>query len=75
MADLEELAVRRDRGYLVRLIVTLALGGLASVFLWKGLTGQQTTGCVASMFLGSGEAPHTGAGAGAAAPEQPEPRK
>jgi hypothetical protein len=57
MADLEELAVKRDRGYLVRLIVTLALGGLASVFLWKGLTGQQTTGCVASMFLGSDEAP------------------
>ena len=64
MADLEELAVKRDRGYLVRLIVMLALAVGASVFVFRGVTGQQTTGCIAGMFLGSGSAP-----------QQPEPRK
>lgn len=52
MADLEELAVKRDRGYLVRLIVGLVLGLFACAFLWQGLTGDQVSGCVANVFLG-----------------------
>lgn len=52
MADLEQLAVKRDRGYLVRLVTFLALGALAAVFVFRGLTGQQTTGCIADVFLG-----------------------
>ena len=54
MADLEELAVKRDRGYLVRLIAMLALGAIASAFLWQGLTNDQVSGCVADVFLGGG---------------------
>jgi hypothetical protein len=54
MADLEELAVKRDRGYLLRLILLLALGGIASAFLWQGLTGDQVSGCIADVFLGGG---------------------
>ena len=52
MADLEELAVKRDRGYLVRLILMLVLGAVASAFLWQGMTGDQVSGCVANVFLG-----------------------
>jgi hypothetical protein len=54
MADLEELAVKRDRGYLVRLILMLALGVVVSVFLWAGLTGDRVGTCVADVFLGGG---------------------
>jgi len=56
MADLEKLAVQRDRGFLVRLVLGLAAGLLVSVFLFRGLTGQQTSGCLANAFLG-GDAP------------------
>jgi hypothetical protein len=52
MADLEKLAVRRDRGYLVRLVLGLAVAGLVSVFLFRGLTGEHTSGCMADAFLG-----------------------
>jgi hypothetical protein len=50
MADLEKLAVQRDRGYLVRLILGLLVGGLVSVFVFRGLTGETTTGCVAGLL-------------------------
>ena len=53
MVDLEELAVKRDRGYLVRLIAMLLLGLLASAFLWQGLTGDEVSGCLANTMLGS----------------------
>lgn len=56
MADLEQLAVKRDRGYLVRLIVSLTLGVCVSVFLWQGLTGDHVTGCLAGAFLGQDNA-------------------
>jgi len=52
MADLEELAVKRDRGYLLRLILMLAVGAVVSVFLWAGLTGDRVSTCVADVFLG-----------------------
>jgi hypothetical protein len=55
VADLEELAIKRDRGYLVRLILGLALGIAASVFIGRGLTGHGTTSCVANAFLGQQE--------------------
>lgn len=56
MVDLEKLAVKRDRGYLVRLIAMLALGLVASAFLWQGLTGDQVSGCLANTMLGSDRA-------------------
>ncbi|MFI5306772.1 MAG: hypothetical protein ACHQ53_05440 [Polyangiales bacterium] len=60
VADLEQLAIKRDRGYLVRLILSLALGVAASVFIWRGLTGHGTTSCVANAFLGQQQQPQTG---------------
>ena len=57
MVDLEKLAVQRDRGYLVRLILMLALGVLASAFLWQGLTGDEVGGCIANTMLGGEKAP------------------
>jgi hypothetical protein len=57
MADLEELAVKRDRGYLVRLILLLTVGVLVSVFVWRGLTGDHVTGCLAGAFLGQDAKP------------------
>jgi hypothetical protein len=53
MADLEKLAIRRDRGYLLRLILLLAVGCLVSIFLFAWLTGSRTSGCVADS-VGSG---------------------
>jgi hypothetical protein len=47
MADLEKLAMRRDRGYLVRLAVFLAAGLVGAVFMYGFLTGATVTGCVA----------------------------
>jgi hypothetical protein len=52
MADLEKLAVQRDRGYLVRLVLGLAVAVVVSIFLFRGLTGEQTSGCIADAFLG-----------------------
>jgi hypothetical protein len=73
MADLEELAVKRDRGYLARLVLLLALGLGASAFLWQGLTGDRVSGCLSGAFLG--EQPAAGnradpSAAGATAPKQ-----
>jgi len=46
MADLEKLALQRDRGYLVRLVLLLAAGLVAGVFMYGWLTGSTVTGCV-----------------------------
>jgi hypothetical protein len=56
MADLEELALKRDRGYLVRLVLGLGAAVVVSVFLFRGLTGGAVSGCVADAFLGQGAA-------------------
>ena len=52
MADLEKLAVQRDRGFLVRLVLGFVLVGVLSVFIFRGLTGKQTSGCMADVLLG-----------------------
>jgi hypothetical protein len=57
MADLEELALRRDRGYLVRLVLLLIAGLVASVLMYGWLTGSSVTGCVAGAL--GGNAPQT----------------
>jgi hypothetical protein len=55
MADLEKLALRRDRGYLVRLILMLAVGLIVALAMYGWLTGAGVSGCLADA-LGS-EAP------------------
>jgi len=52
MADLEELAMRRDRGYLVRLVLLLVAGLVASMLMYGWLTGSGVTGCVAGALGG-----------------------
>jgi hypothetical protein len=52
VADLEELALKRDRGYLVRLVAMLILGVGAALYVWRGLTSDSTSGCLANAFLG-----------------------
>jgi len=68
MADLEELAIKRDRGYLVRLVLMLGLGLLASAFMWNWLAGAGMGGCMADAFLGQPPASTPAAGAPATKP-------
>lgn len=70
MADLEELAVKRDRGYLLRLALLLAAGLGASGLLWQGLTGERIGGCLAGAFLGQQPAA-AGTGSAGTAPAHP----
>jgi hypothetical protein len=58
MADLEKLAIQRDRRYLVRLVLALVLGLFASVFVFQWLTGADVSGCVARN-IGSDTVPET----------------
>jgi hypothetical protein len=46
MADLEELALRRDRGYLVRLLLLMAFALLFALFVYGWLTGSGVSGCL-----------------------------
>ncbi len=55
MADLEKLSVQRDRGYLVRLVLALAVAMIACIYLFRGLTGQHTSSCIADAFVGGGD--------------------
>lgn len=54
MADLEQLAIKRDRKFLVRLVILLAVGIGAGFFLLGALTGENVSGCAAKAFLGEG---------------------
>jgi hypothetical protein len=52
VVDLERLAIKRDRKFLVRLVILLALGVGASVLVLGTLTGENVSGCAARAFLG-----------------------
>lgn len=53
MADLEAHAIKRDRGFLVRLAVLLVLGILAGIWIFGYLTSHETAGCAAETFGGA----------------------
>ena len=55
VADLEELALKRDRGYLVRLVLVLAVSVVLAVALLGALTGSKAKGCAADALLGAPE--------------------
>ena len=61
MADLEKLAVKRDRGYLVRLVLLLLLGTVGGIYIYAGLTGHRFSSCMADALGGLG-APTTSTG-------------
>ena len=52
MTDLEKLALQRDRGYLIRLVLLLIASAVAGVLVFKGLTGGRVGGCMADAFVG-----------------------
>lgn len=57
VADLEKLAIQRDRGYLVRLVLLLAVAVVVGLWAFAWLTGASTSSCIAESF---GSAPSTG---------------
>ena len=50
VADLEEHALRRDRRFLVRLVVLLLLGGVGGLWAVSHLTSSGFAGCAARTF-------------------------
>lgn len=57
MADLEEHAIKRDKRFLVRLILMLAAGLLAGLWAYNFLTSDRTGACAAESFGGVTEQP------------------
>ncbi len=53
MADLEEHALKRDKRFVVRLVLGLGVALLAGLFIAARLTSDNTAGCAAGAMLGS----------------------
>jgi hypothetical protein len=53
MADLEEHAFKRDKRFVVRLVLTLSLSALFGLYIYEHLTSRRTAGCAADSALGS----------------------
>ena len=50
MADLEEHAIKRDKKFLVKLVLGLLVGVIAGLLLYAQLTSNATGNCAAGMF-------------------------
>lgn len=53
MADLEQHAFKRDRRFIVRLVLTLAVSLVFGLFIYDHLTSRRTAGCAADTALGT----------------------
>jgi hypothetical protein len=53
MADLEEHAFRRDKRFLVRLVLTLLVGLIGGLYVYAHLTSPHTAGCAADAVIGT----------------------
>jgi hypothetical protein len=53
MADLEEHAFKRDKRFIVRLVLTLALAILFGLYVYEHMTSRRTAGCAADMIGGA----------------------
>ena len=51
MADLEEHAFKRDKRFVVRLVLTLIVALLGGLFIYGRLTNRGTASCAAGAFL------------------------
>lgn len=69
MADLEEHAFKRDKRFLVRLILALLVGVVAGAFLYAKLTSPAAGTCAARGFEGVTEGGEAGQPGPQAAPE------
>ncbi len=54
MADLEEQALRKDRRFLVRLVLVLVVGTIAGVWMFAMMTSDRAKGCAAETVGGGG---------------------
>lgn len=52
MANLEQEALRRDRRFIVRLVLALVLGAVGGIFIFGQLTGARVASCAAEAFGG-----------------------
>lgn len=57
MADLEEDAFKRDGRFIWRLILVMAVGVIAGLWMFAQLTGDRSQGCAAEAFSGVTGAP------------------
>ncbi len=57
MANLEDHAIQRDKGFIVKLVVALILGALAGIWAMQQLTSDRTASTGASMFGYTTDAP------------------
>jgi hypothetical protein len=63
MADLEQHVVKRDKRFLVRLVLGLLIGVLVGGFLYGQMTSPETGACAADLFgVGSGGGEDPGGG-------------
>lgn len=56
MADLEEHAFKRDKRFIVRLVLTLALATVFGLYIYEHMTSRRTAGCAADMIGGDADA-------------------
>jgi hypothetical protein len=52
VVDLEEQAFKRDRRFLLRLVLVLVVGVIGGLFVFGWLTGDEVAGCAAESFGG-----------------------
>ena len=53
LADLEENAFKRDKRFVVRLVLTLVVAAVGAALVWGRLTSAGTASCAADTFLDS----------------------
>ena len=56
MADLEKHAFKRDRRFILRLVLLLAIAILAGIFMWAKMTSTSFGTCAAGAFGSTTEA-------------------
>lgn len=57
MADIEQDAFKRDRRFLVRLVLVMIVAIIAGVVLFANLTGERAKGCATEAVGGVAEQP------------------
>lgn len=59
MADLEEQALRKDRRFLVRLVLVLVVGAAAGLWMFAAMTSDRAKGCAADSVGGVANPPRS----------------